>query len=136
MLRFSQLVIVVLIAAFLWLLRPQTIGGPAAYVTVDQSGVGSTLEPGDIAIVRRADSYAVGDLVAVESSDGPAMFGRVTAHEGSSYRIRFHAGAESVSVGQQYIIGRLWFNIGNLGRSVSDTVLQYFGLEREQAPER
>lgn len=134
MLRFSQLVIVVLIAAFLWLLRPQTIGGPAAYVTVDQSGVGSTLEPGDIAIVRLADSYAVGDLVAVESRDGPARFGRVTAHEGSTYRVRFHASADSEAVGQQYIIGRLWFNIGNLGRGLSGTVLESFGLQPERAP--
>lgn len=134
MFRFSQLVIVVLIAAFIWLLRPQTMGGPAAYVTVDQSGVGSTLQPGDVAIVRRANTYHVGDLVAVETSDGPAIFGRVTAHEGSIYRVRFHANADSVAVAQQHIMGRLWFNVGNLGRGLSDTVLNYFGLKAEATP--
>lgn len=134
MFRFSQLVIVVLIAAFIWLLRPQTIGGPAAYVTVDQNGVGSSLQPGDVAIVRRAEAYKVGDLVAVESRDGPAIFGRVTAQEGERYRVRFHAGSDSVEVGQQYIIGRLWFNVGNLGRGLSGTVLEYFGLAAEAAP--
>lgn len=134
MLRFSQLVVAVLIAALLWVLRPQTIGGPAAYVTVDQSGVGASLQPGDVIIVRQAKSYEVGDLVAVETSDGPAIFGRVTAHEGDTYQIRFRSGEDAIAVGQQYLIGRMWINIGTLGRGLSGKVLNYFGLQAEAAP--
>lgn len=134
MLRFSQFMVGVLIVVFLLLLRPQAAGGPAAYVTVDQTGVGSSLQPGDVAIVRRAASYNVGDLVAVQSSDGPAIFGRVAAHEDGSYRIRFHSGGDSTTVGEQYVIGRLWFNLGRVGRSLSGSVLNYFKLEAEAAP--
>ncbi len=134
MLRFSQFMIGVLIVVFLLLLRPQAAGGPAAYVTVDQTGLGSSLQPGDVAIVRRASSYNTGDLVAVQSRDGPAIFGRVAGHEDGTYRVRFHSDADSVAVEEPYVIGRLWFNLGRLGRSLSGSVLNYFKLEAEPAP--
>ena len=50
----------VLLAALLLTLRPQTLGGAAAYLTVDQPGLEPALYPGDLAIVRRASSYDEG----------------------------------------------------------------------------
>lgn len=134
MLRFSHFVIALLIGLFLWLLRPQTLGGPAAYVTVDQGGLGSSLQPGDVAVVRHASSYKVGDLVAVQTSDGPAKFGRVINRVDAIYQVRFQADGDPVNVGQQYIIGKLWFNVGKLGRGLSGSVLNYFGLKDNSAP--
>lgn len=136
----ARILMAVLVAALLLTLRPQEMGGSASYITVDQTGFEPTLYDGDLAIVREQGNYRIGDLVAVETIEGPfdglrtvPFFGRIIADEGQAYRVVFLGGAESVPVSSEYILGRLWFNTGWFGRRISGGVLDYFGLEAEAA---
>lgn len=122
----------VLVAALLLTLRPQAMGGTASYITVDEPGLEPALFPGDLAIVRQQGDYRVGDLVAVETIEGP-FFGRVIGAEETEYRVVFQGTADAVPVGGEYIIGRLWFNLGVFGRQISSGVLDAFGLKAQAA---
>jgi hypothetical protein len=122
----------VLLAALLLTLRPQALGGSASYITVDQPGLEPVLFPGDLAIVRHRDDYQVGDLIAVETVEG-AYFGRIIGLEEAGYRVVFQGTADAIPVGSEYIIGRVWLNVGVLGRRINSNLLDAFGLNAEAA---
>jgi hypothetical protein len=132
MFRLTQLLMGVLVLAFLFMLRPQVLGGSASYVTVQQSDLEPLLYEDDLAIVRRKAEYQVGELVAVETLGGP-YFGRILGQEGEIFQIRFAAGTDPVAVPQEYLLGRIWFNIGDFGRGLSNTILDKFDIFMEAA---
>ncbi len=127
MFRMTQLLMGMLILAFLFMLRPQVLGGTASYVTVQQSDLEPLLYEDDLAIVRQHAEYQIGELVAVETLGGP-YFGRILGQEGEIFQIRFAAGADPVAVSQEYLLGSIWFNIGDFGRGLSNAVLEAFKL--------
>ena len=128
MFRLTQLLMGVLILAFLFMIRPPVLGGTASYITVQQTDLEPQLYKGDFAIVRLADDYSAGELVAVETRGGP-FFGRLLGQEGEIFQVRLEAGGEPVAVSQEYLLGRIWFNVGGLGRSLTGSVLEAFKLE-------
>ncbi len=128
MFRITQLLTGVLILAFLFMIRPPVLGGTASYITVQQTDLEPQLYKGDFAIVRLAEKYTAGELVAVETQGGP-LFGRILGQEGEIFQVRFAAGAEPVAVSREFLLGRIWFNVGGLGRSLTGTVLEAFKLE-------
>jgi hypothetical protein len=128
MFRMTQFLMGVLILAFLFMIRPPILGGTASYITVQQSDLEPLLYEGDFAIVRFAEEYSTGELVAVETQGGP-YFGRILGQEGEIFQVRLAAGAEAVDVSQEFLLGRIWFNVGGLGRSLSGTILEAFKLE-------
>ncbi len=132
MFRLTQLLMGVLILAFLFMIRPPVLGGTASYITVQQTDLAPLLYEGDFAIVRLADDYSAGELVAVKTRGGP-FFGRILGQEGEIFQVRFAAGEEPVAVSQEFILGRIWFNVGGLGRSLTGSVLEAFNLSAEAA---
>jgi len=128
MFRLTQFLMGVLILAFLFMIRPPVLGGTASYITVQQTDLEPQLYEGDFAIVRLADEYAAGELVAVETLAGP-FFGRILGQEGEIFQVRFAAGEEPKAVSQEFLLGRIWFNVGGLGRSLNGTILEAFKLE-------
>lgn len=62
------------------LLGPTVIGGPATYVWVSGVSMEPTLETGDLVIVRRADAYARGDIVAFKVPEGQPGAGSLVIH--------------------------------------------------------
>jgi hypothetical protein len=130
--RITQFLMGVLILAFLFMLRPPVLGGNASYITVQQVNLEPLLYEGDLAIVRTADEYAAGELVAIETMSGP-YFGRILGQEGEIFQVRLAAGAEPVAVSQEFLLGRIWFNVGGFGRNLSGTVLEQFNLDAEAA---
>jgi hypothetical protein len=123
MFKLTQVVMGILIAGFLIMLRPPALGGNASYITVNQAGLEPLLYVGDLAIVKQQTDYAAGELVAVETQGGP-YFGRILGQDGEIFRIRFVVGAEPVAVSEEYLLGRIWFSIGNIGRRVEGSVLR------------
>ncbi|MGH2621755.1 MAG: hypothetical protein ACRDHG_14470 [Anaerolineales bacterium] len=122
----------VLLAALLLTMRPQALGGSASYITVEQAGLEPALYPGDLAIVRQQGDYRIGDMVAVETMEGP-FFGRIIGADDTAYRVVFQGTQDAVPVAGEYIVGRLWFNLGVFGRRIGSGILDAFGLEAEAA---
>ncbi|MGH2489690.1 MAG: signal peptidase I [Candidatus Limnocylindria bacterium] len=71
-----------LAAALAWLvfLRPQVLGGPAAYVVVSGNSMEPTLSAGSLVIAFRQDAYQVGDIVAYRVPAGSPAAGRLVIH--------------------------------------------------------
>ncbi len=132
MYKLTQVAMGILIVGFLIMLRPPALGGTAYYITVQQTDLQPLLYEDDLAIVRQQAEYQTGELVAVETQGGP-YFGRILGQEGEIFQVRFAADAEPVAVSQEYLLGRIWFNIGGFGRSLSGSVLEAFNLSAEAA---
>ena len=66
----------------LWcvLLRPQALGGPAAYLVVRGDSMLPTYESGDLLILHSAPGYAVGDVVAYLVPKGEFGEGHLVVH--------------------------------------------------------
>ena len=71
---------VVLIVAWAVLLRPELLGGPAAYVIVSGASMEPTLAHGDLVVATRKDSYRVGDVVAYRVAKGEPGEGALVIH--------------------------------------------------------
>lgn len=59
---------------------PQTLGGRMTYVRVDGHSMDPTFHMGDLAIVRKQSSYAVGDPVAYRIPKGEFGAGAIVIH--------------------------------------------------------
>jgi signal peptidase len=72
----------VLAAALGWLvfLRPQVLGGPAAYVLVSGNSMQPTLSAGSLVIAFRQEDYQVGEVVVYRVPAGSPAAGRLVIH--------------------------------------------------------
>lgn len=61
-------------------LRPQLLGGPAAYVMVVGTSMQPALQPGDLVVALNASAYLPGDVVAYRVPDGDPAAGRNVIH--------------------------------------------------------
>ncbi len=61
-------------------LRPQNLGGPAAYILVSGVSMEPTLQAGDLAVVVAQPAYAEGDIVAYRIPNDDSAAGRVVIH--------------------------------------------------------
>lgn len=71
-----------LVAVIGWVLvlRPQVLGGPAAYVMVVGTSMQPALQPGDLVVALNSDRYVPGDVVAYRVPDGDPAAGRHVIH--------------------------------------------------------
>jgi signal peptidase len=106
------------------LLRPQSLGGPAGYVLVSGRSMHPTLRDGDLALVRRAPSYAVGDIVAFRVSEGEFGAGGIVIHrivggspsEGYVMRGDNKPYEDLWRPGHGDVVGRVWIRVPGAGR--------------------
>jgi signal peptidase I len=118
--RLSSAVALLLVAV--WLFLPTALGGSTTYV----STFGDSMEPGftagDLAILRPADDYASGDVVAYSAEslgttvmhrivDGDAATGFVLQGDNNSW-------LDEDRPGDDQILGRLWLRIPHGGKAL------------------
>lgn len=81
--RLRHLPFLLTVAAFVgWFLTfaPTTVGGPATYIWVSGTSMQPTLMSGDLVILRRAESYAQGEVVAFRIPAGEPGAGTFVIH--------------------------------------------------------
>src|SRR2546421_8609771 len=77
-LSFALVLAVVLFWAFV--LRPQSLGGPAGYVLVSGHSMLPRYKTGDLVLVERKSSYHVGQVIAYRVPKGDPMAGAQVIH--------------------------------------------------------
>jgi signal peptidase I len=68
------------LAIWIVLLRPQSLGGPALYIVVRGSSMLPTYQNGDLVVMQSAPVYGVGDAVAYRVPSGEFGEGHVIVH--------------------------------------------------------
>lgn len=115
------------LAAWFVLLRPTALGGPASYIFVSGVSMQPTLETGDLVLLREADAYAAGDIVAFRTpEDGPGG-GALVIHRivGGDATSGFVMQGDNKSAPDEWrptpddIAGRLWVRLPGMGPVVA-----------------
>jgi signal peptidase len=68
--RLALAAVVLAAAGWFIALRPQALGGPAAYILVAGQSMEPTIHPGSLVILFRRPQYAIGDVVAYRVPSG------------------------------------------------------------------
>jgi len=68
------------LAIWVLILRPQSLGGPAMYIVVRGSSMLPTYQNGDLVVMGPAPAYDVGDIVAYRVPSGDFGEGHVIVH--------------------------------------------------------
>ncbi|MEA2620753.1 MAG: signal peptidase [Chloroflexota bacterium] len=68
------------LAIWVVLLRPQSLGGPALYIVIRGTSMLPTYQNGDLVVIEAAPRYAAGDAVAYRVPSGEIGEGHVIVH--------------------------------------------------------
>jgi signal peptidase len=75
-------IVLVIVACIFWamFLRPQSLGGSAGYILVSGQSMEPLYHTGDLILVERSSTYAVGDIIAYRVPKGDPMAGAQVIH--------------------------------------------------------
>jgi signal peptidase len=126
-LRASGWLLVLGLLGLLFLAWPQSLGGRVAYVRVDGRSMNPTLKMGDLAVVRRQPSYAVGDAVAYRIPAGEFGAGAIVIHRlvGGDGTRGFITKGDNRNIRDEWhprtadIVGRVQYDLPGLGAQVA-----------------
>jgi signal peptidase len=76
----SFLLLLVVLAGWALVLRPQALGGPAGYVLVSGTSMEPKYHTGDMVLVIRQGEYRVGDVIAYRVPEGDVAAGAQVIH--------------------------------------------------------
>ena len=109
-----------LLAAWFFQLRPASLGGPASYVIVAGHSMESTLRMHDLAIMRKHDSYGVGDVIAFRV-DGGEVIHRIIGGDASEGFVVKGDNNESADLWRPRpadIEGAMWLHVPGAGHAL------------------
>ena len=72
--------VVVIVATWIVVLRPELLGGPATYLIVSGKSMEPTLHAGELVVARRQDTYRRGDVIAYRIMKNQAGAGALVIH--------------------------------------------------------
>lgn len=106
-------------------LRPQLLGGPASYIMVSGVSMEPTMYTGDLAILLKQESYAVGDVVAfrVKSQNGAEVGNVIHRIVGGSAEAGYVMQGDNKRAPDPWkpkpddILGRMWVHVPGGGRA-------------------
>jgi signal peptidase I len=110
--------------AWVVLLRPAVLGGPTSYLTITGTSMLPGLDDGDFAVVRQADHYSTGDVVAFRIPTGRPGEGNLVIHRivGGSATEGFVTQGDNKPAADPWhptahdVVGALWFAVPGGGR--------------------
>jgi signal peptidase len=76
----SLAVVVAIVAAWSFTLRPGVLGGPATYLIVSGDSMEPTLDAGEFVFARRQETYRRGDVIAYRIMKNEAGAGAMVIH--------------------------------------------------------
>ncbi|MEA2219851.1 MAG: signal peptidase [Solirubrobacteraceae bacterium] len=120
--RLLTATLLLLAAATFAALAPTSIGGATSYVTTHGISMAPRFHTGDLAVVRRAGEYRVGDVVAYHSTIlRTVVMHRIIARHGARYVFRGDNNdfVDPSPVTSGALIGKLWLRVPRAG-GVSD----------------
>src|SRR3954451_15340343 len=110
---------VALVLAAVWLFWPLTLGGGTTYVSTHGISMKPRFHTGDLAILRSAGSYAVGDVVAYQSvSLDTVVMHRIVAMDGDRFVIQGDNNdwLDQDHPGQDKVLGKLFLRMPQGGK--------------------
>ena len=110
--------------AWVFLLRPTILGGPAGYVIVSGHSMQPTIQSGDLALTRAQPSYKIGDIVEFQVQ-GSVVLHRIvdgTMQSGFATRGDGNAQNDPWTITSDAILGRLWFQITGGGKFLLNVI--------------
>ncbi|MGB2695498.1 MAG: signal peptidase I [Dehalococcoidia bacterium] len=115
-----------LAVAWYRVLAPSFLGGPAEYVTISGESMEPRFSSGDLAIVRKQESYGKGDIIAYRVPKGEPAAGYLVIHRivGGSEREGFLTQGDNREEPDLWrptsddIVGTSWFSVPLVGRGL------------------
>ena len=119
--RESPIIAVLLCAVLvvLWILfAPVQFGGKTSYVVVNGISMEPKFHKGDLALVRKSDSYNVGDIVVYRHPTIGPIIHRIIGKDGDHYTFQGDNNnfIDSYHPTQAELIGKFWFHIPMVGQ--------------------
>jgi signal peptidase I len=117
--RISALAALLLAAA--WLFWPLALGGGTVYVTTHGISMQPRFHTGDLAILRAADHYSVGDVVAYRSvTMKTTVMHRIVAMDGDRFVIQGdnNSWLDPDEPTPDLVLGKLWLRIPQGGKAL------------------
>ena len=118
--------LLLLTVAWMFTFRPQSLGGPAGYVMVRGISMEPTFDGGDLVIVRPADSYGVGDVIAyrvhTDGAEDVIVIHRIiggTTVDGLIVQGDNNASADDWHPKHADIVGKAWLHLPRAGLVLS-----------------
>lgn len=113
---------IALMLAAVWLFWPLSLGGSATYVSTHGVSMQPRFHTGDLAILRSAPSYSVGDVVAYRSvSLKTTVMHRIVAMDGDRFVIEGdnNTWLDEDHPSQDQVLGKLFLRIPHGGKALS-----------------
>lgn len=112
----SALTVVAVLTAWV-LFAPPQLGGQTSYVIVNGNSMEPGMHRGDLAIVRKADSYEVGDIVTYRHPEIGPVIHRIIERDGAHFVFQgdHNDFIDSYQPTQDELIGSLWIHVPKIG---------------------
>src|SRR6478752_2095403 len=118
----SASAVAALLLAAVWVLWPIGLGGGTVYVTTHGISMQPRFHTGDLAILRAADHYSVGDVVAYESPTlKTTVMHRIVALDGQRFVIQGdnNSWLDPDHPSRDLVLGKLWLRIPRGGTALA-----------------
>jgi len=115
--KLSTLIPLVILLAWLIFLRPTFLYGDTGYIIVAGRSMEPTLKQGDLVVLKRAESYSVGDILGYVTPYGPIVIHRIVATEDNAFTLKGdnHTSVDPWLVTQDMVLGKLIFSVPYVG---------------------
>jgi signal peptidase len=112
-----------LIAGFLIVFWPQSLGGPIAYVKVQGHSMDGTYQTGDLIVVRKQDHYSAGEIITYRIPKGEFGAGAQVIHRiiGGNGSTGFITKGDNKKFADDWhprtsdVVGRSWIRVPGAG---------------------